>query len=225
MPSPRAVLAFPLRPLAIPLSTSLQAPRAARAAPASRSTDPPRDSLTLLLRAWRQGSDTAFGTLIDQVYEQLRALAAKRLRQSGGFATLSPTELIHEALLGVMDVPKEFENRVHFFATMSLALRSILVDHARARSAGKRGGGLLRVTLSSVESEEEGRIFDLLAIEEALTRLEKLDPRCGQILHLTCFAGLTRGEIAGMLGISVPTVDRELRFARAWLKRALSRDA
>jgi RNA polymerase sigma factor (TIGR02999 family) len=217
MPSPCAALVPflpPLLPSAAPLETSRVAP----------TLDPPRGSLTLLLHAWRQGSGTAFGTLIDQVYDQLRALTAKRLHQIGNFITLSPTELIHEALLGVMQAPREFENRVHFFATMSLAVRSILVDHARARSAGKRGGGLLRVTLSNVVLGEAGTIVDLLAIEEALTQLEKLDPRCGQILHLTCFTGLTRGEIAGMLGLSVPTVDRELHFARAWIKRALSRD-
>ena len=184
-------------------------------------TTPP-DSLTALLQSWRQGSGTAFGTLIDHVYDQLRAIAARCLRQSSGLATLSPTELIHEALLGVMPAPRDFKNRVHFFATMSLAVRSILVDHARAKSAGKRGGGLIRVTLSNAELGEEDRIVDLLAIEEALTRLERLDARCGRIMHLTCFTGLTREEIAGMLGISVPTVDRELRFARAWLNKALA---
>lgn len=185
----------------------------------------PGDSLTALLQSWRKGSGTAFGTLIDQVYDQLRAIAARRLSHGNGFATLSPTELIHEALLGVMPAPGDFKSRVHFFATMSLAVRSILVDHARARSAGKRGGGLIRVTLSNVERGEENRIVDLLAIEEALTRLERLDARCGQIMHLTCFTGLPREEIAAMLGISVPTVDRELRFARAWLNKALASDA
>ena len=180
------------------------------------------DSLTALLGSWRQGSGTAFSTLIDQVYDQLHAIAARRLGQSHGLATLSPTELIHEALLGVMPAPGDFKNRVHFFATMSLAVRSILVDHARAKTAGKRGGGLIRVTLSNVDSGEEARLVDLLVIEEALTQLERLDARCGQVMHLTCFTGLTREEIAGLLGISVPTVDRDLRFARAWLSRALA---
>ncbi len=190
-------------------------------------TDPLGDSLTMLLHSWRQGNGTAFGTLIEQVYDQLRAIAARRLRRSGGLATLSPTELIHEALLGVMASPREFENRVHFFATLSLAVRSLLVDHARARSTGKRGGGLIRVTLDAELGErgEEGRVVALLAIEEALTQLERLDARCGRILHLTCFAGLTREEIAGLLGISVPTVDRELRFGRAWLKKVLAGDS
>ena len=188
------------------------------------ATDPPRDSLTTLLQSWRQGSGSAFGTLIDQVYDHLQAIAAQRLRQSRGFPTLSPTELVHEALLEVMPVPGDFKNRVHFFATMSLAIRSILIDHARARSATKRGGGLIRVTLSHAEQGDDGRIVDLLAIEEALTQLEQLDARCGQVLHLACFAGLTRDEIAGLLGISIPTVDRDLRFARSWLNRRLAGD-
>jgi RNA polymerase sigma factor (TIGR02999 family) len=183
------------------------------------------DSLTILLQAWRQGSGSAFDVLIDQVYEQLRAMAAKRLRQGFSHATLSPTELMHEALLGVMPAPGDFKSRVHFFATMSLAIRSILVDHARARSAGKRGGDRLRVTLSRVEQGEEAGIVDLLAIEQALNQLAELDARCGQVMHLTCFAGLTRDEIARLLGISIPTVDRDLRFARAWLNRRLMHDA
>jgi RNA polymerase sigma factor (TIGR02999 family) len=188
------------------------------------ATEPLRDSLTSLLHSWRQGSSTAFGTLIDQVYDQLRAIAAQRLGRSGGFATLSPTELIHEALLGVMASPREFENRAHFFATMSLVVRSLLVDHARERSAGKRGGGMIRVTLNAELAERgEDRIVDLLAIEEALVQLERFDDRCGRVLHLTCFTGLSRGEIAGLLGVSVPTVDRELRFGRAWLNKVLTR--
>ena len=185
----------------------------------------PADLLTALLQSWRQGSSTAFGMLIDQVYEQLRAIAAKRLGQGNGSLTFSPTELVHEALLGVMPAPGVFQNRVHFFATISLAIRSLLVDHARARSAGKRGGGLIRVTLSHAEQGKESEIVDLLAIEEALTQLERLDARCAQVMHLTCFAGLGREEIAGLLGISVPTVDRELRFARSWLNKALRHDS
>jgi len=190
----------------------------------SYQTDLPGGSLTHLLQSWRQGSGTAFGRVIDQVYEPLRAIAAKRLSQGHGSATFSPTELVHEALLDMMPAPRDFQNRVHFFATISLAIRSILVDHARARSASKRGGGLIRVTLSYAEPGDDSRIVDLLAIEEALTRLEQLDARCGQVMHLTCFAGFNREEIAGLLGISVPTVDRELRFARSWLNKALRGD-
>jgi RNA polymerase sigma factor (TIGR02999 family) len=187
------------------------------------TSDATTESLTTLLRSWREGSGTALGALLDQVYDQLRAIAARRAGEGSG-GTLSPTELVHEALLGVMPVPREFHHRIHFFATMSLAIRSILVDHARARAAGKRGGGLVRVTLAGLEVGEESEIVDLLAIEDALSQLERLDPRCGQVIHLICFGGLTREDIAGLLGISVPTVDRELRFARSWLNRVLRRE-
>lgn len=181
---------------------------------------------TSQLRSWQQGSGTAFGELVDQVYDQLKAIAARRTSRGGPQVTLSPTEVLHEALLGLMPAPAEFKNRAHFFATLSLAIRSILVDHARARAAGKRGGGAIRVTLAEVEAMAGaagggGAAVDLLVIDDALERLARLDARCGQVMHLKCFAGLGREEIAGLLEISVPTVDRELRFARAWLNKAL----
>src|ERR1044071_6828076 len=129
--------------------------------PGGIAAERPPGSLTERLAAWRQGSGTAFGELLDEVYGQLRAMAAKRLRAGGGAPTLSPTELVHEALLELMPAPREFQNRVHFFATMSLAIRSILVDQARARSAGKRGGGLVRVTLSGLPAGGGEEIVDL----------------------------------------------------------------
>jgi RNA polymerase sigma factor (TIGR02999 family) len=178
--------------------------------------------LTTMLHAWRDGSGAAFSQLIDQVYEQLRTISAGRLRQLGGVVTLSPTELLHEALIGIMPTDMDFKNRAHFFATMSLAIRSILVDHARARSANKRGGDLLRVTLTGAYSGEESQAIDLLAIEQALTKLEALDPRCGQIMHLTYFAGLEQDEIAAILNTSVSTVTRDLKFARGWITRTLA---
>jgi RNA polymerase sigma factor (TIGR02999 family) len=182
--------------------------------------------LTAQLRSWQQGSGTAFGELVDQVYDHLKAIAAQRTRHGGRLVTLSPTEVLHEALLGLMPAPAEFKNRAHFFATLSLAIRSILVDHARARAADKRGAGAIRVTLAEVEkiagaAGGAGAAIDLLVIDDALQRLARLDARCGQVMHLKCFAGLDREEIAGLLEISVPTVDRERRFARAWLNKAL----
>ena len=184
--------------------------------------DLPPPDLTTMLHAWRDGSGAAFSRLIDQVYNQLRSISAGRLRQLGGAITLSPTELLHEALIGIMPTDMDFKNRAHFFATMSLAIRSILVDHARARSANKRGGDMVRVTLTNFESGEESNAIDLLAIEQALTKLEALDPRCGQIMHLTYFAGLEQDEIAAILNTSVSTVTRDLKFARGWITRALA---
>ena len=181
------------------------------------------DSLTTLLHAWRAGSGTAFANVIDQVYDQLRTMAASRLGRSRGPITLSPTELLHEMLVKVMPSPMDWSNRAHFFATMSLAIRSVLVDHARARVMEKRGGDRIRVTLTGeLEPGEESLAADLLALEQALTRLEALDPRVGQVLHLTYFGGLTREEVAAILNVSLPTVARDLRFARAWVTKAMA---
>ncbi len=178
-------------------------------------------SLTEQLQAWRAGSDNALVEVMDRVYVDLKQIAARRLNQSGGNATLSPTELLHEALLSAMATPMEFKSRAHFFATMSLAIRSILVNHARARLAQKRGGGEIRVTLTELDGGDESIVVDLLAIEQALNALEKLDPRCGRVMHLAYFAGMNRAEIAEVVGVSIPTVDRDLQFARGWLNRAL----
>lgn len=178
-------------------------------------------SLTQLLHAWRDGSGTAFASLLDQVYAQLKQIAARRISQAAGQATLSPTELLHEALLGLMPAPKDWNNRAHFFATISLAIRSVLVDRARARGRNKRGGGMVRVTLSGTEAGEESMMADLLALDSALNELEKMDPRCAEVLHLTYFAGLDRQQIADILKVSLSSVDRELRFARAWLTMTL----
>ncbi len=178
--------------------------------------------LTTMLRAWREGSGTAFADVLDQVYGQLRTIAARRISQHGGSATLSPTELLHEALIGIMPGNMDFQNRAHFFATMSLVIRSILVDRARARSADKRGGGLVRVTLTNLDVSDETSTIDLLAIDEALTKLEALDPRCGQVMHLVYFGGMSKDEIATLLNVSVSTVARDLRFAHGWLAKSFA---
>jgi RNA polymerase sigma factor (TIGR02999 family) len=181
-----------------------------------------QDSLTTLLHAWRDGSGTAFASVIDQVYDELRRIAASRVGRSGGSLTLSPTELLHEVLLKVMPAPMDWNNRAHFFATMSLAIRSVLVDHARARVADKRGGDRIRVTLTDLNVGEESMAADLLALEQSLAQLEKLDERCGQVMHLTYFGGLARDEVAAILNVSVPTVTRDLRFARAWVAKSMA---
>jgi RNA polymerase sigma factor (TIGR02999 family) len=185
----------------------------------------PISDLTTLLHAWRDGSDAAFGQLIDRVYDQLVVIAAKRLSQSGNESPLSPSDLLHDALIGIMPTKMEFQNRVHFFATMSVSMRAILVDHARARAAGKRGGRQIHVTFTEEVFGEASVAVEMLAIEQALSRLEALDPRCGQVLHLTYFAGLSQEEIASILNISLSTVTRDLRFAHSWISKALRDDA
>jgi len=191
--------------------------------PATEPTSTPSD-LTTLLREWREGSGTAFASLIDQVYDELNRISQKRLNHIGGVISLSPTEILHEALMGIMPSTMDFKNRAHFFATMSLAMRSILVDHARARGRAKRGGGQLQVTLTGADIGEESNVADLIALDESLVALEKLDPRCGQVMHLTFFAGLTQDDIAALLNVTLRTVSRDLSFGRAWIAKGMSGD-
>lgn len=174
--------------------------------------------MTALLREWSHGSGTAFEGVIDTAYEHLKAIALTRLGRFGGSPTLSATELLHEALLGVIPSRMEWKDRAHFFATMSLAMRSVLVDHARARGTLKRGGGRLRVTLSDETLARDEKVIDILALDQALGKLEQLDPRGAAVVHLSYFTGLDRREIAEVLQTSVTSVDRDLSFCRAWLK-------
>ncbi|WP_300617058.1 ECF-type sigma factor [Dokdonella sp.] len=195
-----------------------------RDGPSTPSFAPDYD-LTRLLHAWRNGDGCAFTAAIEQVYAELRRIAARRIGRHGDAATLSPTELVHEAVLGLWPAPMDFDNRAHFLATVSLAMRAILVDHARARAADKRGGNRLRLSLSRLDDADTGddtdAALDLLSLEQALEQLESLDARCGRIMHLTYFGGLSQEEIAALLNVSVPTVKRDLRFARAWLLKIL----
>ena len=186
------------------------------------SEPPDLSSLTALLQKWRAGSGTAFEGVIDEAYERLKVIARQRLNRFGGSPTLSATDLLHEVLVGVAQSPIQAANRNQFFAAMSLAMRSVLVDHARARGALKRGGDRLRITLNDATVVEDERVMDMLALDEALVKLEGLDARGAAVLHLTYFAGLDRQEIADVMETSVATIDRSLRFSRAWLKMALS---
>ncbi len=189
---------------------------------------PPEDSstlasLTLLLQAWQQGDQAAFGRIVGAVHSELMRMAASRLRGPEA-VTLSRGDLLNEAMLRVMESPPAWNDRAHFFATISLTMRSVLVDHARARLASKRGGDHERVTWTISALGEESMAADLLTLDALLRRLAEDDPRAAEILQLTYFAGLQRQDIAQVLDISIPTVDRELRFARAWLSDQLERD-
>jgi len=174
-------------------------------------------SLSMLLDAWREGDGSVYDALFDQAYAELHRVAERRIRSMGNGATLSPTELVHEAVLRILNNEPPWKDRNHFFASLSLYMRAVLVDRARARASLKRGGGAPHVALSQVELCDDSRPLDLLALDSALSRLEALDHRSGAVLHLTCFAGLRRQQIAEVLDVSVQVVDRELRFAKSWL--------
>lgn len=181
----------------------------------------PPPALTDLLRHWKDGEGAAFHRVVDLAYDQLKQIAVRRLRNRSQAVTLTPTELLHDALLRVADAPRDWKDRAHFFATMSLYIRSTLVDHARARSSAKRGEAAAGVSLSLIDTGEPSMAAELLAFDQALNRLEVLDPRGAQVLHLTYFAGLDREQIAAVLGVSLSSVDRDLRFTRAWLRGEL----
>jgi len=179
--------------------------------------------VTRLLQAWQQGDRSAFEALLSQVHAELHRMALSRLR-GAETPSLAVGDLLNEALLKLIQSPPDWKNRGHFFGSVSLAMRAILIDHARARQADKRGGEWQRVSFTLVDSGEDDIVADLLTLDALLDELQQLDPRAATVLQMTYFAGLERGEIATVLDVSVPTVDRELRFARAWLARRLDRD-
>ena len=189
----------------------------------NRTSPPERDAtaVTQLLHAWNGGDGTAAARLTEVVYAQIRAIAGKHLRQFGSRLTLQPTELAHELFLRLLGNDIAWQNRRHFYGVVSVAMRRILIDTARARGSDKRGGGEVHVTLSAAVNAagEEGEAF---AVDEALAALRALDARKCEIVELNYLLGLKREEIAEVVGVSIPTVDRELRFARAWLKQKLA---
>lgn len=189
--------------------------------PAISSAEPDQAAVTRLLHAWSGGDGVAGERLTELVYAQVRAIAGKHLRQFGQRLTLQPTELAHELFLRLIDADMAWQDRRHFYGVVGVAMRRILVDAARARGSDKRGGGQVHVTLSAAENAAEDDA-DAVALEEALDALRELDARKCEIVELNYLLGLKREEIAEVVGVSVPTVDRELRFARAWLKQKLA---
>src|SRR5262245_31141702 len=184
---------------------------------------PPQGEVTKLLLAWNHGDQSAIERLMPLVYDELRRLAERHFRRERVGHTLQPTAVVHEAYFRLVDQTRvTWKNRGHFFAVASQAMRRILVDYARARAADKRGGGEVRVTLASAEaSAEPSGELDLLALDEALTRLKGLDGAQAQIVELRFFGGLSIEETAEALETSPSSVKREFRSAKAWLFREL----
>jgi RNA polymerase sigma factor (TIGR02999 family) len=178
--------------------------------------------MTLLLHAWKRGDGNAFARLAEALQGEFQRMAASRLR---GFdsATLSRGDLVNEAMLRLMQSPSDWTDRAHFFAIVSLHMRSVLREHARARLTDKRGGGRVQMTLTSAALGEESMAADLLTLDALLDQLSTLDARCARVIELTYITGLERGDVAEVLGVSLTTVDRELRFGRAWLSDQLGR--
>ena len=179
--------------------------------------------LTVLLRAWRDGNADAFEAVARAVQGEFLRMAASRLAGHDE-GTLDKGDVVSELWLRLMRADKSWANRAHFFATAALTIRSVLTDHARARLADKRGGGRVKMTLTESAFGEESMAADLLTLDRLLTQLQSLDERAAAVVELTYFTGLDRPQIAEVLNVSVVTVDRDLRFARAWLGQRLGSD-
>jgi RNA polymerase sigma factor (TIGR02999 family) len=167
-----------------------------------------------------------FGSLFEQVYAQLRAMAQQQMAHERPGHTIHATELVHQAYLRLYGSAQiDWVNQRHFVHAAAEAMRRILIEHARSRSRAKRGGGMGRVTLSIVDAEipapTSENSEELLALDEALWRLEQKDPRAADVVRLRFFAGLTIQQTAETMGLSERTVKREWEFSRAWLSQAL----
>lgn len=185
----------------------------------------PASDVTHLLREWSKGNQIVLEELTPLVYRELRRLADTYMRRERPGHTLQPTALIHEAYLKLVDQKQPaWENRSHFYRFAAHLMRQILVDHARARRAQKRAGGE-KVPLEAAEAIGSARPADLIALDEALNRLEEFDKRKAQIVELKFFGGMTENEAAEALGVSERTVRRQLRLAKAWLAQAMGQRA
>jgi RNA polymerase sigma factor (TIGR02999 family) len=187
----------------------------------TESINADRDQLTGLLHAWSGGDVVAADAVLSLVYDRIRQLAARRIRSDGGPAHLQPTELANELVLNLLDANVAWQDRVHFFKTVAVAMRNILHDLGRRQGSAKRGGGQLRVTLGMAEDIAADDAGDAEALYESLTRLRSSDPRKADVIELNYLVGLDLEEIAKVLDVSLATVNRDLRFARAWLKQHL----
>ena len=173
--------------------------------------------------AWRGGDDAALAALMPLVYSRLKGIARRILRGQYKRDNLQSTALVHEAYLRLADLRSmSWQDRAHFFAMSARLMRHILVDHARRRATAKRGGGEPQITIEDLGTAVDGEEPHLLALDEALRELAKHDPERAHIVELRFFGGLSRREIAEVLGVSSSTVTRRWRSARAWLGKYLS---
>ena len=182
----------------------------------------PTTSVTEMLVRARTGDSAALADVFPLIYDELRRLAQRQLRREPDGHTLSPTALVHEAYMRLIDYTRtEWANRAHFMAVASTAMRRILVDHARGHRSLKRGGALKRVSIDSIELGAEERAELLVAIDEALDRLKQVEPRQAQVVECRFFGGMTEEETAEALGIGLRTAKRDWAKAKAWLHREI----
>lgn len=183
-------------------------------------------SVTAILNRVREDKSSAYGALLPLVYDELKGLAAAYLRKERVGHTLQPTALVHEAYLRLVDQKGvDIQNRKHFLAVAARAMRQILIDYARRYRAAKRGGDRLRITLDEALAPDKKPDVDLIALDDALTELEKMDERKSRVVELRFFGGMTNEEAAHVLDVSPKTSEADWYMARAWLRRSMSGDA
>ena len=181
-------------------------------------------TVTTILTEARDGDSLALSRLMPLLYDELRELAEGLLRRERPDSLLQPTALVHEAYLKLVDYSQvDWRGRTHFLAAAAEAIRRVLVDYARRRGTAKRGGGWNRVTMLDVGELSGGREADVLAMDETLTKLAALDARQSRIVELRFFGGLEVKAVAYELGVSVSTVEKDWRMAKAWLHAELSK--
>jgi len=190
--------------------------------PESSAPLPDKEAVTRLLRQISRGDKEAFDHLVPLVYDQLRRLAAHRLRAERPDHTLRATALVHEAYLKLADSGADWQDRVHFYAVAARVMRNILVDYARGSGRKKRGARAKHIGLDEAVMVDPSSVDGLPDLDESLSRLETLDARKAKVIELLFFGGMTYAETAAALGISEATVHRELKMAKAWLYRDLA---
>ncbi|MCH9695200.1 MAG: sigma-70 family RNA polymerase sigma factor [Gammaproteobacteria bacterium] len=179
--------------------------------------------ITQLLNQWSSGDKDAEAALTPIVYDELMRMAKRLFRSENSGHTLQPTALVHEAFVKLIDVDVDWQDRAHFYSLAARMMRRLLVNHANARRAEKRGGGAVKVTLDEANVGADAEA-DLLNLEEALQGLAALDERKANLIELQYFGGLSFREMEAVTGLSSSTIDRDLRLARAWLKDALAKN-
>jgi RNA polymerase sigma-70 factor, ECF subfamily len=178
----------------------------------------PREQVTRILDELGSGHPSAAERLFPLIYDEMRLLAGQFFKRERSNHTLQPTALVHEAYLRLVENTQQWEGRAHFYAVAARVMRRILINHAAAHRAEKRGGGSPLITLSEGSTPAPGgQDVDLLALDEALTRLEALDERQCRVVELRFFSGMSVEETAGVLGVSARTVELDWKMARAWL--------
>lgn len=185
---------------------------------------PAPSEITGLLIAWSEGDQAALERLLPLVERELHRIARNKMRRERPGHTLQPTALVNEAYLRLVDQRSvRWQNRAHFFAIAAALMRRILVNHARDRHRLKRGGGAVQVSLSEAVVADEQQWVELIELDEALDRLAGFDERACRVFELRYFGGLTAEETAEVLGVSVATVERDWKSAKAWLQREIRR--